>query len=154
MMVKYYRHIAQIVDGQRYAGRIHIGGVKLDHQLKFVFPIPRLVSMSIPNDVAGWRKLVEIEIHNQRVCVELTDGEYDIFRTLLTSPVIEFFYDPQTREGQKGIKGILARGFPIPGGYKVLVPTGETRECRFDFTPEACKILSSPKFGCVLVPCS
>ena len=151
MMVQYYRHITQVIDGVRYEGRLHIGGVKLDYRLEFAFPIPRLAKMTVPEDVAGLRKFVRIKIWRDKLPVELTDGEYHIFNRLLTDAAIEFHDDPQTRADQKGLKGVLARGYKVPGvGFRVLIPSGETKKGRINFSPEFLEVLSSPKFGCVL----
>lgn len=140
----------QVVDGSRYAGRIKIGEAKLDFEVQFTYPIHRLPHVTKPKDVPGLRGLVQIKIYRKRTLLELTDYEYDIFNTLLTDAVIRFYYDPKTRVAQKGLMGELGRGFPFIGGFRLLIPTGETSAEEFTFTQEAMEHLRAPKFGCVL----
>jgi len=121
------RRIEEVAEGIRYKGTIRIGGVKFDYELKFSTPIPDLDSTKQPGTVEQVRLIFQISLERDGRKIELDEDEYSFFFSMLVEAVVKF-YNSLSRHGE---------------GSTAIV---QIATCHF--SPDACQMLSSEKFGC------
>jgi hypothetical protein len=156
------RYVEQVVDGRRYKGYLKIAtDVQLDFEIVFGVPIAQLDDMEpakVENEI---RQLFQITIKRETpptgdgstnrqsddANVELTEKEYYFFFSMIFNLVVEFYNNPQTRDNNEGLFGMVLRGenSNVSGSISI------TRNESYDFSPELCEMLSAPKFGCALI---
>ncbi len=149
MKVQVERCVEQVQDGSHYKGYVKIAGTRLDYELVFTVPIPQLDDMEPVKGKDETRSIFQLTVRRDEAAkIELTDDEYDFFLSLLAIFAVEFYNNPRTRDVQKSILGVMFRGayFGIDGAS---VSLSMTTQGSCDFSPEVCKMLSVPKFGCV-----
>jgi len=149
MRVLVERHVHQIRDGSQYSGHVVIAGVTFGYDLVFDVPIPRLEEMAVPQNAKEIRQAFQITVRKNSEEIELTDKEYGFFFDLLVELAVDFYRSPQTRDAQQGLLGMALRG-EGPMADFVEVSAGMTSNNSYNFPPELCEMLRTPKFGCVL----
>lgn len=145
------RYVEQVRNGSHYKGYLKIGESKLDYELVFEFPIKQLDSMEPATSWDEVQRLFKITVKREDANIELTKEEYRFFFEMIVEFAVEFYNNPQTRDSQEGVLGALLRGNgQTLLGLDVSASIGMTSNYSYDFQPELCEMLSSPKFGCKL----
>lgn len=150
MKVQIERKVEQVVDGTHYKGHLKIAETVLHYELRFAIPIPRLDDMKPLDGADEVRRTFQITVKRDDANVELTDEEYCFFFNILMEFAVSFYHNPQTRDSQEGLTGMGLRGEGLMSTF-ASISIGITHHCSFDFEPEICEMLSSPKFDCALV---
>ncbi|MGB2791483.1 MAG: hypothetical protein IPJ67_04380 [Candidatus Moraniibacteriota bacterium] len=144
-------HIEQVRDGSHYNGYMKIASTKLDYELVFGVPIAQLGSMEPAKDESEIRRLFQITVKRDATNVELTKEEYGFFFQMLVTLAMDFYSNPQTRDSQEGMIGLILNGRGLMAGFGVSASIGMTSKGSYNFPPEICEMLSAPKFGCALL---
>ena len=151
MKVFVERNIEQICDGIHYKGYLKIAGISFDYELRFEVPIPQMDDeMELASNEVEIRRLVKINVKKNDESLDLTKDEYGFFFLLLVDFAVDFYNNPQTRSLQNSIIGKITRGEGFLAEMGGSASIGISRADTYDFKPDLCKILSAPKFGCVL----
>ena len=144
------RYIEQVRDGSHYRGHVKIADTKLDYELVFSVPIPKLDDMEPTNDRDEIRRIFQLTLKRDEANIALTEEEYGFFFQMLVPFAADFYNNPQTRDSQEGILGMTIRGEGPMVGFGASASIGITSSGSYDFSPELCEVLSAPKFGCTL----
>lgn len=150
MKVSVERHVQQVRNGSHYKGYVKIAETKLDYELVFGVPIDRLDSMEPAKDESEIRRLFQITVKRGNANIELTKEEYGFFFSMIVELAVEFYNNPQTRDSQEGMLGLVIRGQGHLVGMGVSASIGMTNSGSYNFSPELCAMLNAPKFGCSL----
>ena len=145
------RHVEQVRDGSHYKGYVKIADTKLDYELVFGVPIARLDSMEPAKDEGEIRRLFQITVKRGNANIELTKEEYGFFFSMIVELAVDFYNNPQTRDSQEGMMGMMLQGRGPMAAFGASASIGMTSSGSYDFPPELCEMLSAPKFGCALV---
>ena len=130
--------VVQIVDGEHYAGTATINGTKFDYDFVFVVPIPNLHTLGSEIQKKDFRNIFKLSLKKDEVPIELNDDEYELFFLLIAGFVVNFYGQPKTRNLNQSVLN------KIFGPLSIAIY--RTGPCRL--TPEKCRLLSVPKFGC------
>ena len=145
------RHVEQVRNGSHYKGYVKIVDTKLDYELVFGVPIAKLDSMEPAKDENEIRRIFQLTVKRDNANIELTKEEYGFFFSMVVELAVDFYTNPQTRDSQEGMMGLLLSGRGPMADFGASVSIGMTSSGSYDFPPELCEMLSAPKFGCALV---
>ncbi len=84
------KYIEQVQDGLEYKGYIKIASIKLDYELKFAIPIPKLDEMEQPKGFGEARRLFQISMSKEGINIDLSNEEYLFFFDLTAPFAIAF----------------------------------------------------------------
>lgn len=156
MKVAVERYIEQVADGSHYKGHVKIAGIKFDYELKVNVEMPKfdpehfVVRIVMPEDKNELRRSYEITVRKKHKQIELDDEEYIFFFHMLVQFTVDFYNEPMTRGAQE----LMFLHHLLPGMAQLspepCLGVGNTQSGECDFSPELCKMLSTPKFGCKL----
>ena len=145
------RYVEQVCDGIHYKGHVKIAdNDKLDYELVFAVPIPKLDDMELVKGIENIRKLFQITVKKNGASIELTNDEYGFFMHMLLEFAVRFYNEPQTRMGNDGIMGMMLRGTAPLAKAGVSTSIGMRGDISCDFPPNISEMLKQPKFGCAL----
>lgn len=150
MKVSVERHVEQVRNGSHYKGYVKIAETKLDYELVFGVPIDRLDSMEPAKDENAIRRLFQITVKRDNANIELTKEEYSFFLSMIGEFAVEFYNNPQTRDSQEGMMGMMLQGRGPLSSFGVSASIGMTSSGSYNFHPETYAMLNAPKFGCSL----
>jgi hypothetical protein len=145
------RRIEQVTDGTAYKGYLKIADIKLEYDLMFSIPIPKLAEMSDPKSLGEIQRIFQITVKKSGADIKLTDHEWGFFYHMLVPFAEDFYHLPQTRDSNEGPIGNIMRGTNtfLPAGM-VSCSVAVTSNADYDFKPDLCAMLNDPKFGCKL----
>ena len=150
--VQVERYVEQVLDGTKYAGYMKIANTKLDFEVVFTVPIPRLDDMEPVKGASEVRRIFQVMVMRNSEIIELTDDEYGFFFSMLVEFAVMLYNEPQTRAMNNDplLRNMMHRrgGLADCGGS---VSTGIKSSGSYDFPLDLCEALSAPKFGCGLV---
>jgi hypothetical protein len=151
MKVPIERYVKQVHDGTHYCGYVKIANTRLEYELVFTVPIPKLDDLGPAKNKDEVRGIFQITMKRGDLNIELTDDEYCFFFELLAEFALDFYDDPQTRRSNDGRLGQMLHGqgplAALGGSITISITDGGTLE----LPPELWAVLSSEKFGCTLV---
>ncbi len=151
MRVFVERSIKQVRDGNHYKGHIKIADTELGYELQFAVPIPELDDLEPVEDINEVRRIFLLTVKRDDTEIELTNDEYGFFFQMLAVFALEFYNNPQTRASQEGLIGMTLRNEEGPmAEFVTSASIGITSSGEYDFPLPACRMLSTPKFGCAL----
>ncbi len=145
------RHVEQVINGRHYKGHLKISGIQLNYEIVFGVAIANLDDMEPPENVDEIRRNFHLTVKRGDVNIDLTNEEYGFFIQMIMEVAIDFYNNPQTRDNNEGLVGILLKGRGSLASFGVTASIGMTSHATYNFTPKLCEMLSAPKFGCALV---
>lgn len=143
------RYIEQVTDGSHYKGHIRIFTIKFDFEIVFMLPID-LVDDYIQKrvkDFDEFRQIIQIALQRDGIDLELSNQEYAFFFSMLVGIVMAFYSTPNVR-----IFNEVAEDDPVEmeilKAFGISLYINLSDVSLWEFSPELCDILNSPKFGC------
>lgn len=128
--------LTQSGDLDRFMGRIKIAESEFTFELSFLIPFSRYAAALSGKSIVEFRKVIDITVSKNDAAIELTDQEYYFFYKLLMGGVLNIY---SVREILRATNSGAMMSAIAPG------------EMLYEFAPETCKMLSAPKFDCILM---
>jgi hypothetical protein len=142
-------HIKQFQNGTYHTGYVKIDGVRFNFELKLNISIPELEKMDQSRKKVHNIFHLTLRKHGSTSTINLVGNEFLFFAHLLFILADKLYNDSRTLAINGVVKAISDMS-PRVNNFGASVSTYITETELCDLKPQDRKMLSAPKFGCVL----
>ena len=143
--IKCETYVEQVHDGIEYGGYMDLDGVRFVYTLEFDMHLDRLGELAAENPIRALEH-IKLDVKDPRGnTIALEEGSTkSLFYATLLPLVVDFFYNPQTRDNNEGFIGQLLEGRgPFAEHLGVRASIGMTKTGSFERSPQLEKILET-----------